>query len=183
MLNSSQYMYLCYSQFNISHYRTTLLRSPYAIISRHIVLAASLVFRLQPMSLVTWLSLQTLTTAVMIVSAEACSPIHASISAAAHTAPIGFAMPLPMMSNALPRTGAKMEAGFFHSGSRLADAATPIEPASAAARSERISIGRFVPTTVSMLCGFCTMRIVMASTSSLSHETSGNSCAIRTVIS
>src|ERR1700761_3360130 len=59
----------------------------------------------------------------------------------------------------------------------------PSEPAKAAARSDRMSACRLVATTVSMVCGRITMRMVMASTSILSKLTSGNSAAISAAIS
>ena len=63
--------------------------------------------------------------------------------------------------------------GARRDGSRFAVGATPSEPATAPARSERMSACRFVATTVSMLAGLRTMRAAMASTSSFSQVTSG----------
>ena len=60
--------------------------------------------------------------------------------------------------------------GNLRSGFRFAVGAMPSEPASAAARSERMSACRLVATTVSMVCGFKVMRMVMASTSILSQS-------------
>jgi hypothetical protein len=62
--------------------------------------------------------------------------------------------------------------GFSRVGSRLLVGAMPIDPARAAAKSDNISAGRFVATIVSILAGFSTIRIVMASTYILSHSTS-----------
>jgi hypothetical protein len=59
----------------------------------------------------------------------------------------------------------------------------PIDPANAAARSDRMSACRLVATMVSMVCGFIVIRIVIASTSILSQVTSGNSVAISAAIS
>ena len=65
----------------------------------------------------------------------------------------------------------------------LAVGAMPRLPASAAARSLRMSACRLVATMVSSDAGRLTMRAVAASTSSLSQVTSGNSLAIWTAIS
>jgi hypothetical protein len=54
--------------------------------------------------------------------------------------------------------------GFLREGSRLAVGAIPIDPASAAARSERMSACRFVATIVSRLEGWRTILTVIAST-------------------
>ena len=63
----------------------------------------------------------------------------------------------------------------MRSGLRLAVGAMPSEPASAAARSDRMSACRLVATIVSSVSGRSVMRMVMASTSILSQVTSGNS--------
>jgi hypothetical protein len=54
------------------------------------------------------------------------------------------------------------ENGFFRVGSRLDEGATPIEPARAAARSDRMSMCRLVPTIVSRDVGLFTIRTVIA---------------------
>ena len=69
--------------------------------------------------------------------------------------------------------GFNAEYGNFRSGFRFAVGAMPSEPESAAARSERMSACRFVATITSMVAGFRTIRVVMASTSSRSCFTSG----------
>ena len=61
--------------------------------------------------------------------------------------------------------------------------ATPRLPASAPARSDRISACRLVATMVSRLCGFSVIRTVIASTSILSQVTSGNSFETSSAIS
>src|SRR5256885_1951587 len=59
--------------------------------------------------------------------------------------------------------------GNFRSGLRFAVGAMPRLPESAAARSERMSACRLVATSTSSVCGFSTMRVVTASTSSRSN--------------
>jgi hypothetical protein len=71
-------------------------------------------------------------------AAAAGSPRCSSISVADQNVPIGLAMPLPAMSKAEPWIGSNLE-GKRRSGSRFAVGAMPSEPASAAARSERMS--------------------------------------------
>lgn len=66
------------------------------------------------------------------------SPSQASISAAVQKVATGLATPLPVMSNAEPWMGSNID-GFSRLGSRLLVGAMPIEPARAAAKSERIS--------------------------------------------
>src|SRR5207342_2579999 len=73
--------------------------------------------------------------------------------------------------------------GNVRSGLRFAVGAMPSEPARAAARSDSTSACRLVATTVSMVSGFMTIRMVMASTSILSQVTSLNSAAISVAIS
>lgn len=120
-------------------------------------------------------------------------PSHLTISAADQKAPTGFATPLPAMSGAEPWIGSNME-GQERVGSRFEEGAMPIEPARAAARSERISAWtvqqtvshthvlirdtskdmgglRLVATIVSRLSGLLTILTVMASTSILSCST------------
>ena len=57
------------------------------------------------------------------------------------------------MSKAEPWIGSNIE-GASRSGLRLAVGAMPSEPASAAARSDRMSACRLVATIVSSVCGF-----------------------------
>ena len=64
----------------------------------------------------------------------------------------GFAMPLPAISNAEPYIGSNID-GKRRSGLRLAVGASPIEPVSAAARSDKMSACRLVATMVSRLAG------------------------------
>src|SRR6476646_5408035 len=90
--------------------------------------------------------------------------------------PMGLAIPLPMMSKAEPWIGSNIEGG-VRSGLRLAVGAMPKEPASAAARSDRMSACRLVATIVSSVSGLSVIRMVIASTSILSQVTSGNSWA------
>ena len=96
--------------------------------------------------------------------------------------PMGLATPWPMMSKAEPWIGSNID-GNVRSGLMLAVGAIPSDPASAAARSDSTSACRLVATMVSSVAGFITIRIVMASTSILSHVTSGNSVAISAAIS
>ena len=86
------------------------------------------------------------------------------------------------MSNAEPWIGSNIE-GVVRSGLMLAVGAMPSEPASAAARSDRMSACRLVATIVSSVSGLRVIRMVMASTSILSQVTSGNSCATSAAIS
>src|SRR5262249_50655266 len=95
---------------------------------------------------------------------------------------IGLATPLPMMSKAEPWIGSNMD-GKVRSGLILPVGAMPSEPASAAARSDRMSACRLVATMVSIVCGCITIRMVIASTSILSQVTSLNSCATWAAIS
>lgn len=133
------------------------------------------------------LSLQAFSTS----SAAGSSPSHLSISAADRIAAIGFARFLPMMSKAAPCTGSNSD-GFCLVGSSEDEWAIPMDPDTDAARSDRMlcvrhvmrvdasgaySPCRLVVTIVSSVFGFWTMRTVMASTSILSHFTSGKSCA------
>lgn len=110
-------------------------------ISWHTASVTSFVLWLPPRSLVLTPATVTFSIACMRTSATASSlplPTHRTISAADQNAPTGFAMPLPAISGAEPWIGSNME-GFLRVGSRLEEGAMPILPASAAARSERIS--------------------------------------------
>ena len=115
-------------------------------------------------------------------SAACGSPRCSSIKAPDQSVPIGLAMPRPAMSKAEPWIGSNIE-GAARSGFRFAVGAIPSEPASAAARSERMSACRLVATIVSSVDGRSVMRMVIASTSILSQPTSGNSRATSAAIS
>ena len=104
--------------------------------------------------------------------AAACfSPRCSSIIAALQKVPIGLAMPLPAISKAEPWIGSNID-GYLRSGLRLAVGAMPRLPDRAAARSLKMSACRLVATITSSDCGFITMRMVAASTSILSVDTS-----------
>ena len=77
----------------------------------------------------------------------------------------GFTTPFPAISGAEPCTGSNME-GNRRSGSRLAEAASPMLPTMMAEMSLRISLNRFDPTTTSKLCGRRMKFMAAASTSS-----------------
>jgi len=88
-----------------------------------------------------------------ISRAEAsASPRWSSICDAVQKLATGLAMPLPVMSNAEPWIGSNID-GKRRWGSMFAVGATPRLPASAPARSDRMSAWRFVATMVSRLCG------------------------------
>ena len=124
----------------------------------------------------------TRSTARISLSAAAVSPKCSSIIAPVQNVATGLAMPLPVMSKAEPWIGSNME-GVLRSGLRFAVGAMPSEPASAAARSDRMSAWRLVATIVSSVWGLLTMRMVIASTSILSQVTSGNAFATSAAIS
>src|SRR5260370_7984902 len=67
----------------------------------------------------------------------------------------GLAIFLPPMSGAEPWTGSNIE-GNSRSGFILAEGASPIDPTTAAPRSERMSPKRFDPTTTSNQSGWLT---------------------------
>lgn len=98
----------------------------------------SLVFDFPPRSGVTMPCSDTSSTAFISTLAASSSPSHASISEAVQKVPIGFAIPLPVISNADPWIGSNIE-GCSRVGSRLLVGAMPMEPANAAARSEMMS--------------------------------------------
>jgi hypothetical protein len=62
--------------------------------------------------------------------------------------------------------------GFLLVGSRFAVGAIPILPANAVAKSLKISACKFVVTTISMLNGYSTIRVVIAPTGIFSTITS-----------
>ena len=103
--------------------------------SSHTASVTPAVFDIPPRSGVKMPALQTRSMDLIKVSAASFSPSHDSISAADQNVATGLAIPLPVISNALPWTGSKME-GFFLVGSKFEDGATPIDPAKAAAKSE-----------------------------------------------
>ena len=104
------------------------------------------------------------------VRPASASPRCSSIMAAAHIWPTGFATPWPAMSGADPCTGSNID-GWSRGGLRLPLGATPIDPATAAARSERMSPNRLEATMTSRLRGLSTTRAARASTSILSSFT------------
>src|SRR6185295_17385725 len=106
-------------------------------------------------------------------AAALASPRCSSIIDAVQKVAIGLATPLPVMSKAEPWIGSNID-GKVRSGLRLAVGAMPSDPESAAARSESMSACRLEATTVSIVSGFRTMRVVMASTRTRSVFTSGN---------
>ena len=116
----------------------------------------------------------TVSIAAISFSAAAASPSRSSIIAPVQKAPIGLAMPLPMMSKAEPWIGSYMD-GCFPDGSTLPVAPLPRLPVSAEARSERMSACRLLARIVSKLPGFVTIRAAMASTSFQSTSSSGKS--------
>ena len=76
-------------------------------------------------------------------------------------------MPWPAMSGAEPCTGSNM-LGYSRSGFRLPDGAMPIEPATAAARSLRMSPNRLEATITSKRPGLSTTMAASASISTCS---------------
>ncbi len=87
-------------------------------------------------------------------------------------APIGLAMPWPAMSGAEPWTGSNID-GYSRSGFRLPEGAMPIEPATAAARSLRMSPNRFEATITSNRPGSRTIIAARASISTCSLSSCG----------
>src|SRR5580692_1298783 len=83
------------------------------------------------------------------------SPRCSNIMAPDQIWAMGLAMPFPAMSGAEPCTGSNME-GNCRSGLRLAAGAKPIEPTTAAARSDKMSPNRFEATTTSNQSGLRT---------------------------
>ena len=98
------------------------------------------------------------------------------MSAADHTAPTGLAIPRPAMSGAEPCTGSNID-GCSPVGSRLPDGAMPIEPATAAARSLRMSPNRLEATMTSKRAGSRTSLAHSASMCSWSQATPGAAAA------
>ena len=80
--------------------------------------------------------------------AASVSPRWSSIRAAERMAASGLATPLPAMSWAAPCTGSNSD-GPVRAGLRLAEAAKPMPPATAPARSVRMSPKRLSVTMTS----------------------------------
>src|SRR4051794_32043661 len=142
----------------------------------------SFVVAVPPTSGVSTPAAHTFSTAAINRVSASFSPRCSSICAPVQNVATGLAMPLPVMSNAEPWIGSNIE-GKRRCGSILPVGATPRLPASAPARSERMSACKLVATMVSRLFGCSVMRTVMASTSILSQVTSGNSAATSAAIS
>lgn len=98
----------------------------------------SFVVALPPRSPVNTPFEHTFSTDFINCAAASASPSQANISAAVQKVATGLAMPLPVMSKADPWMGSNM-LGFWRVGSRLLVGAMPMDPARAAARSERMS--------------------------------------------
>ena len=107
-------------------------------ISAHTAAVTSFVLALPPRSLVVMPFSQTASTDFKSLAAASSSPSHVSISAAVQNVATGLAMPIPVMSNAEPWIGSNM-LGFSRVGSRFEVGAMPMDPARAAARSDKIS--------------------------------------------
>jgi hypothetical protein len=123
-------------------------------ISSQTAFVTSIVVALPPRSFVITPASQTLSTISSKASPALSSPSHFNISTAVQNVATGLAkkildskqldgelyvpIPIPVISKADPWIGSNIE-GFSRVGSRLLVGAIPIEPASAAARSERIS--------------------------------------------
>src|ERR1700722_5648659 len=104
----------------------------------------------------------TFSTARISLAEASASPRWSSICDAVQKLATGLAMPLPVISKAEPWIGSNIE-GKRRPGSILAVGATPRLPASAPARSDRISAWRLVATMVSRLCGLSVIRTVLPS--------------------
>jgi hypothetical protein len=76
---------------------------------------------------------------------------------------VGSAMPWPAMSGAEPCTGSNID-GNAPVGLMLAEAASPMPPVTAAARSVMMSPNRLSVTMTSKRCGSVTSMIIVAST-------------------
>ena len=90
--------------------------------------------------------------AFSIVAACCVSPMCRSIISPERMSAVGFAMPLPAMSGAVPCTASKM----LMLRPMLALGAKPRPPTSPAARSLTMSPCRLVSTTILYCCGFIT---------------------------
>src|SRR4051794_15895831 len=121
-------------------------------------------------------SSSTLSTARWTAAAASGSPRCSSMSAPVQTWPTGVAIPCPAMSGAEPWTGSNIE-GWARSGLGFAAGAIPIEPATAAVRSLRMSPKRFEPTITSSDSGARTTRAHSASIRTRSTSTAAKSAA------
>ncbi len=113
----------------------------------------SFVFALSPKFGVETPAAHTFPTTLIRVSAASCSHSQPIILAADKKVAIGFAIPFPVIPKALIWTGLKKLA-FVLAGSKLFDAAIPIDPAKAAGRSDKMSIWNFISKLVFRLVGF-----------------------------
>ena len=95
--------------------------------------------------------------------------MRSSIIAPASITAVGFAMPLPAMSGAVPCTASKIAAP----SPMFAPGARPRPPTSPAVRSERMSPNRFIVTITSNRVGSRTSFIAVASTMRSSNAMSG----------
>ena len=86
--------------------------------------------------------------ALVTRAAASASPRWSSMRAAERMAASGLAMPVPAMSWAAPWTGSNSD-GPVRAGLRLAEAAKPMPPATAPARSVRMSPKRLSVTITS----------------------------------
>jgi hypothetical protein len=113
--------------------------SAYALSScAHTASVTSFVPALPPRSRVRMPRSVTASTLSISFFAAPSSPSQISISDAVQRVATGLATPLPVMSKAEPWIGSNMD-GYVRVGSRLLVGAIPIEPASAAARSDKMS--------------------------------------------
>src|SRR5580704_5030771 len=119
-------------------HRKKFLQTLVLLMASHTAEVTSRVVALPPRSGVWTPEAVTRSTACISRRAASFSPRWSSIREAVQKAPMGLAMPLPVMSKAAPWMGSNME-GKRRSGSRLAVGAIPRLPARAAARSERMS--------------------------------------------
>src|SRR5437868_12801845 len=94
----------------------------------------------------------TVSMALSTMSAASSSCKWRSIMAPDQICATGFAIPRPAMSGAEPCTGSNID-GYFRSGLRLADGANPMDPTTAAPRSDKMSPSRLEATTTSNQSG------------------------------
>ena len=123
--------------------------------------------------------------ATMVVSkavAGSSRPRWRSMSTTEASMPTGLAKPCPAMSRAEPCTGSNID-GCWRVGSRLALAAMPIDPATAAVRSDRMSPKRLDARITSSKRGSSTTRAASASMRSERHCTVAKPSARRATTS
>lgn len=108
------------------------------LISSQTASVTSTVFALPPRSAVTMPRSHTRSTTSNSFVLASSSPSQANISALVQKVATGLATPFPVISNADPCIGSNI-LGFFRVGSKLEVGAMPIDPANAAARSDRMS--------------------------------------------